>query len=93
MGIEGLFQSLGADAASGSAFSFTMLALMLAYFFIFQLAVAVYAAMIRNHLMGSLFIDEVVSFKSNVEVLPFAWLMMTNALMLVLYLRFGFSGG
>lgn len=45
-----------------------------------------YQSMIRNHIMNCLHLGTLVSFRSNLNPLSFTWLMLTNALLLILTL-------
>lgn len=60
-----------------------MVGLMLVYWLMLSLVGAVYRAMIRNHLLASLAIDDVCGFESNVKVLPYAWISFSNAVMVL----------
>ena len=45
-----------------------------------------YQSMIRNHIMNCLHLNDLVSFRSSLSPMRFTWLMLTNALLLVLTL-------
>lgn len=63
---------------------------LLAMFFINYLIAAVFQGMIRNHIMNNLSITGLVSFRSNISILGFAWLNLSNALLLIFTLGLGY---
>lgn len=50
----------------------------------------VYAAIVRNHLMDNLRIDELAKFRSNIEVVSYSWLLASNLLLLIITLGLAF---
>ncbi|UXD88784.1 YjgN family protein [Thalassolituus hydrocarboniclasticus] len=77
---SGVFAALAAEnpAAIGG-----MIIIMISYFMFGYVIAAVYQSMIRNHVMNNLSIDGVVSFNSSVVAMPYVWLMLSNALLLI----------
>lgn len=77
----------GATIASAQAGpSAGLIVVGIAAFFLMAIVSAVYRAMIYNHLLQTLELPEVASFDANMKVLPFASLMITNLLLLVVTL-------
>ena len=70
-----------AVAAGGP--SLGLLVVGLAAFALFGIVSAVYQSIIFNHLMATLEIENVVSFNAQMKVLPFAALVLTNILLIV----------
>ena len=64
--------------------------LMLGSFVLMYVVIAVYQSIIRNHVMHSLQLPDVVSFRSDVKMLPYTWLMLSNALLILFTLGFAF---
>ena len=56
---------------------------MLAFIVLFFITAAVFRAFIYNHLMATLSIEDVVSFRAEMKAIPFAILMLTNILLIV----------
>ncbi|MGK0250024.1 MAG: uncharacterized membrane protein YjgN (DUF898 family) [Oleispira sp.] len=59
---------------------------IIAFFILFSIAAAIYHSFIYNHLMQTLEIENVVSFSANMNPIPFALLMLTNILLLIVTL-------
>lgn len=94
--VIGVFMVLGMVAAalfsgglltqlSGAGITFTI-AIFVGYWLAFALASAIYNAMIRNHIFESCQFENLASFQSNVQVLPYLWLNVTNLLAMVVTL-------
>ncbi len=64
--------------------------LMLLYWMGLSLVVAVYKSIIRNHLFSVAEINEVATFKSTMHPLSYMWLTLSNTLILLGTLGFGF---
>lgn len=60
------------------------------YFVGFALIRAIYKAIIRNHVMNNLSIENTAAFKSSVKILPYSWILVTNALLIVCTLGLAF---
>jgi uncharacterized membrane protein YjgN (DUF898 family) len=56
---------------------------MVFFIIIMNIAAAVFQSFIYNHLMATLSIDNIVSFKADMKPIPFAVLMITNILLLI----------
>lgn len=83
----GSFASSALDPSFQSAVGITGVAVMvLAYWLGFSVAAAVYQSMIRNHLFASMTLEDVAQFRSEVRVLPYAWIQFSNALLLIITL-------
>ena len=82
--IFGLGGSAIATASEG--FSFALLIVGLAGVALFSIAGAVYRAIIYNHLMNTLTIDDVVSFDAQIKIAPFVTLVLSNMFLLVITL-------
>lgn len=63
---------------------------VLAIFVVNYLVAAVFIGMIRNHIMNNLKVENVVSFQSDIRIPAFAWLNISNALLIVLTLGLGY---
>ncbi|MEJ2445529.1 MAG: DUF898 family protein [Exilibacterium sp.] len=64
--------------------------MLLVYWLAFSLMGAVYQSIVRNHLFASSEIVEVATFTSRMKVLPYALLMVTNVLLVIFTLGFGY---
>uniref|UniRef100_A0A486XRT7 Probable transmembrane protein n=1 Tax=Rheinheimera sp. BAL341 TaxID=1708203 RepID=A0A486XRT7_9GAMM len=78
----------GIDSEAGSSgiavlISVVMFAL---YFVGFALSGAIYQSMIRNHLFERTELSGVAKFKSEMQVLPYAWLILSNLLAIIVTL-------
>ena len=72
-----------ADTMASSALILAMFSLMVVYLLLFQLVISIYQGMVRNHLLSSMSIDGVVSLRSEIKLLPFARLNISNMLLLI----------
>lgn len=61
-----------------------------AFFILSYLIAAIYLGMIRNHIFNRLQIPGLMRFHSSLKILPFAWLMLSNALLLIITLGLAF---
>ncbi len=57
--------------------------LFVCYWIMITVVSAIYKSIIRNHLFGSMHIEDVARFKSDVQTLPYAWLNFSNSLILI----------
>lgn len=64
--------------------------LMLGYWVALSLIGAIYQSMIRNHLFSVMEIEDVASFTSKTDVTSLAWLNLSNALIVVCTVGFGY---
>ena len=91
----GLMAVLGEESSAGNlptyaASGLLTVILILVYWVGFTVVHAIYASMIRNHLLNSLVVEDVAELSSNVRVLPFTVLKLSNALILVFTLGIGY---
>jgi uncharacterized membrane protein YjgN (DUF898 family) len=70
-------------AAASAGPSFGLVVIGLAAFALFGIVSAVYQTIIFNHLMATLEIENVVSFNAQMKTLPYAALVMTNLLLII----------
>ncbi|WP_409525092.1 YjgN family protein [Nitrincola sp. MINF-07-Sa-05] len=56
------------------------------YLLTFSLSGAIYGGIVRNHIYNNSELDGVSSFHSNVKIMPYAWLLMSNFLLLIISL-------
>lgn len=75
-----------AIASAQAGPSIALVVVGIAAFALFGIVNAVYQSIIYNHLMKTLEIEEVVSFDANMKTLPFAGLVLSNILLLVITL-------
>lgn len=82
-------QSLAGQTANPD-FTAGLVVLGLLYWLSITLLAAIYQSIIRNHLFQSMTIDGVASFESSLRVLPYAGLLLTNALMVLCTVGFAY---
>jgi len=82
--IAGLGGATIATAQSGPSVGLVIVGL--AAFALFGIVSAVYQSIIYNHIMKTLSIENVVSFDASMKTVPFATLMLTNLLLLIVTL-------
>ncbi|MEW5682949.1 MAG: YjgN family protein [Pseudomonadota bacterium] len=75
----------GADSESGKGALAMLitLAVFALYFVGFALSGAIYQSMIRNHLFERTELPGVAKFKSEMQVIPYAWLILSNLLAII----------
>ncbi len=76
----------GASLAAVAEPSIALIVPIFGFILLFSIAAAVYHSFIYNHLMATLSIDNVVSFNAEMKPIPFAVLMLTNILLLIVTL-------
>ncbi len=76
----------GASLAAVAEPSAALIVPILGFILLFSIAAAVYQSFIYNHLLATLSIDNVVSFNAEMKPVPFAVLMLTNILLLIVTL-------
>lgn len=76
----------GVSLAAAAEPSIALALPIFAFFLLFSIAAATYQSLIYNHLMQTLEIENVVSFDANMKAIPFAALMLTNILLLIVTL-------
>ncbi|WP_333607107.1 YjgN family protein [Arsukibacterium sp.] len=87
LGILGaMLFSAGLLAQLSSASFMLTLVIFIGYWLAFALASAIYGAMIRNHIFESCHFENLASFQSNLQVMPFLWLNVTNLLAIIVSL-------
>lgn len=64
--------------------------IILYYFVAIALVTAIYKAVIRNHILNNLTIENIAAFKSRIKILPYAWIMVSNAVLIVLTVGLAF---
>ncbi|ASP38363.1 hypothetical protein CHH28_06575 [Bacterioplanes sanyensis] len=84
VGISALEDEIPGFVQNGAVLLFPLVYLGMAF------VAGVYAAIVRNHLLESLRIDELVSFRSNLDVVGYSWLLATNLLLLIVTLGLAF---
>ncbi|MBL4797801.1 MAG: DUF898 domain-containing protein [Oleispira sp.] len=76
----------GVSLAAAAEPTMGLFVFILAMFILFSIAAAIYQSFIYNHLMQTLEIENVVSFDADMKPIPFAILMLTNILLLIVTL-------
>ena len=74
------------DAGLGALAVLLPVAMFAVYFVGFALSGAVYQSLIRNHLFERTELPGVAKFKSEMQVMPFMWLILTNLLAIIITL-------
>ncbi len=81
---EGMLEGGEAGSPEQMASSFGAMAAMLALYWVaFSIIGATYKTIVRNHLLYNLKLEDVAQFRSEMRVMPYAWLTLTNALMVL----------
>ncbi|WP_215398243.1 YjgN family protein [Rheinheimera oceanensis] len=80
--LVGVMAATGA-ASAGVATVLVTAAVFVMYFFAFALSGAIYHSMIRNHIFERTELPGIAKFKSEMRVMPYLWLTVTNLLAII----------
>lgn len=80
--LVGVMAATGA-ASAGVATVLITAAVFVMYFFAFAISAAIYHSMIRNHIFERTELPGIAKFKSEMQVMPYLWLTVTNLLAII----------